>query len=141
MLSSKRFARVGLIMLPSGVKAWCAIASENISGKTLAPKCSKGILRDHNERLPPTIEGEADSSSACRSLNGCGRNLETQSILFFILPGIEALYSGDAIINASFAKSRFLNCSAPAGCESFVSKSWLNEGQSNSLILAKSALP
>ena len=51
----------------------------------------KGILSDQSPRLPPTIEGEADINNACRSLNGCGRNRETQSITFFRRPGIEAI--------------------------------------------------
>jgi hypothetical protein len=44
--------------------------------------------------LPPAIEGEADINRACFSLNGCGRNRDTQSIIFFKSPGMEALYSG-----------------------------------------------
>src|SRR5215510_2101113 len=94
MLSSNLFASVGLLMVPSGVNAWCAIANENILGKTLVPKCSSGIRSDHNPRLPPAIEGDADSSNACLSLKGCGRNLDTQSILFLMFPGMEPLYSG-----------------------------------------------
>src|SRR5436190_18108333 len=141
ILSSKRFARVGLLSVLSGVKAWCAIANENISGKTLAPKCSNGILNVQSPLLPPTIDGDADISNACLSLNGCGRDLETQSMIFLRFPGMEPLYSGDEIIKASLDKSLFRNCSAPAGCEPSNSRSWLNEGQSNSLILAKSTFP
>src|SRR6185369_17100390 len=115
MLSSNLFASVGLLMVPSGVNAWCADANENIFGKTLVPKCSRGILSDQSPRFPPAIEGEAEMRSACRSLKGCGRNLETQSILFLMLPGMEPLYSGDAMINASLAIRRFLNSSAPGG--------------------------
>ena len=113
--SSNRFAKVSSAIFPSGVNALCAIANENILGKTFAPRCSNGILKDQSALLPPPIDGEADISKAWRSLNGCGRNLETQSIVFLNKPGIEPLYSGDEIIKASFAKMRFRNSSAPAG--------------------------
>src|SRR5258708_6645187 len=116
-LSSKRFASMVSAILPSGVNALCAMASENISGKTLAPRCSNGILSDQSARLPPAMEGEADISKAWRSLNGCGRTLETQSMEFFKKPGMEPLYSGDEIINALFAKIRLRNSVAPAGIE------------------------
>jgi hypothetical protein len=39
-------------------------------------------------------------------LNGCGRTRETQSMTFFSTPGIDALYSGEAMMNASFATGR-----------------------------------
>ena len=58
--SSNRFAKVSSAMLPSGVNALCAIANENIFGKTFAPRCSKGILNDQSALLPPPIEGDAD---------------------------------------------------------------------------------
>ncbi len=137
-LLSNLFARVASFRSPSTLNDLCAIANENMSGKTRAPRCSKGILSDHSPRLPPTIEGEADINKACRSLNGCGRNRETQSITFFRRPGIEPLYSGEEIMNASFAKSRFLNSIAPFGMSPFDSKSWLKEEQSNSLMFARS---
>src|SRR5580765_3815509 len=98
------------------------MASENISGKIRAPKCSNGMRSDHRPLLPPAIEGEADISKPCNSLNGCGRNRETQSIEFFRKPGIEPLYSGDEIINASFAKSRLRNSFAPSGRVPFASR-------------------
>src|SRR5258705_11559603 len=94
-LSSNLFAIVVSLRSPSAVNALCAIANENISGKTLAPRCSKGILSDQSPRLPPIMEGEADIIKACRSLNGCGRNRETQSITFLRRPGMELLYSGE----------------------------------------------
>lgn len=53
-----------LAMRPSGAKAWCARASENMSGYTRAPRCSSGMRSAHRPRLPPTIDGEADSSNA-----------------------------------------------------------------------------
>src|SRR6266487_6227048 len=129
------------MIFPWGSKAWCAIANENISGKTRAPRCSKGMRSDHNARLPPAIEGDADINKACRSLKGCGRNLDVQSITFLRCPGMEALYSGDEIMNASLDISRLRNCSAPGGIIFFNSISWLYEGQSNSFISAKSTMP
>jgi hypothetical protein len=45
-------------------------------------------------------------STPWRSLKGCGLNRETQSIELFRTPGIEALYSGLAITNASLAVMR-----------------------------------
>src|SRR5688572_4456980 len=120
---SNRFAKVSSAILPSDVNALCAVAKENISGNTLAPRCSSGILKDQSDLLPPPIEGEADISRAWRSLNGWGRNRETQSIEFFSRPGIEPLYSGDEIINASFAKIRLRSSSAPVGWKLFISRS------------------
>src|SRR6185436_2359462 len=124
MFSSKRFAKVSSAIFPSGVNALCAIANENIFGKTFAPRCSNGILKDQRALLPPPIEGDADINNAWLSLNGWGRILETQSIAFLINPGIEPLYSGDEIMKASFAKMRLQNSSAAFGCELFASKSW-----------------
>ncbi len=57
-------------MFPLGVNALCAVANENMLGKTFAPRCSNGILNDHNDLFPPPIEGEADKSKACCSLKG-----------------------------------------------------------------------
>jgi hypothetical protein len=59
-----------------------------------APRCSKGTRRAQTPRLPPTIDGDADSSRPCRSWKGCGWQRETQSTAFLSAPGIEALYSG-----------------------------------------------
>ena len=115
--SSNRLANVLSAISPSVENALCAVASENILGKTFAPRCSNGIRKDQRALLPPPIEGDADINKAWRSLKGCGRNLETQSIEFFRRPGIEPLYSGDEIIKASFARILFLNSSAPAGIE------------------------
>jgi len=61
------------------------------------------------------MDGDADSSSACLPLNGCGRNRDTQSITFFSAPGIDPLYSGAAMTNASFASSRRRSSVAPDG--------------------------
>src|SRR5688572_12426527 len=134
--SSKRFDNVSSAISPADVNALWAIANENILGKTLAPRCSKGIRKDQRALLPPPIEGEADISNACFSLNGWGRNLETQSMAFLIKPGIDPLYSGDDIMKASFAKMRLRNSSAPVGCKLIVSESWLKEGQSKSIMFA-----
>ncbi len=98
------------------------------------------MRKDQTPRLPPTNDGDADISKACRSLKGCGRNLDTQSIEFFKCPGIEPLYSGEQIMKASLARSLFLNSFAPSGILPFASRSWLNDGQSNSCILAKSTV-
>src|SRR6185503_3958247 len=54
-----------------------------MSGYTRTPRCSSGTRSAHNPRLPPTIDGDADRSSACLPLNGCGLNRDTQSITFF----------------------------------------------------------
>src|SRR5436190_11600337 len=112
-----------------------------MSGKTRAPRCSNGIRSDHSALLPPPMEGEADINKAWCSLNGWGRNLETQSMAFLMSPGIEPLYSGDEIMKASFAKIRLRNSSAPFGWELFDSRSWLKEGQSNSCMPARSTMP
>src|SRR6187399_1429215 len=53
---------------------------------------------------------------------------------------MEALYSGDEITNASFANSLLRNSIAPLGTVPFTSTSWLNEGHSNSCMLAKSTV-
>ena len=74
----------------------------------------EGHAQRQTPRLPPTIEGEADSS-ACRSWKGCGWKRETQSTEFLSTPGIEALYSGEQTTNASEASSRRRSSSAPAG--------------------------
>ena len=75
----------------------------------------EGDAQARTPRLPPTIEGEADSSRACRSWKGCGWKRETQSTAFLSTPGIEALYSGEQITNASVAFSRRRSSSAAAG--------------------------
>jgi hypothetical protein len=78
---------------------------------------------DHSPRLPPTIDGDADISSAWRPLNGCGRKRDAQSMVFFRYPGTDALYSGLAMMNASAASSRSRSRSAPGGIASFCSAS------------------
>jgi hypothetical protein len=70
---------------------------------------------DHRPRLPPAIDGDAESRKHCLPLNGCGRMRDAQSITFLSTPGIEALYSGEEIMNASAALSRRLNSCAGAG--------------------------
>ena len=70
------------------------------------------------------IEGDADIRSPCLPLNGCGRKREVQSMTFFRTPGIEALYSGDAIMTASAVTSRSRRRCAPAGMPSSVCTSW-----------------
>ena len=47
------------------------------------------------------MEGEADMSRQWRSLKGCGRRRDTQSIAFLRTPGIDPLYSGEATTRAS----------------------------------------
>jgi long-chain acyl-CoA synthetase len=59
-------------MRPSAVKARWARARENMSGYSRAPRCSNGTRSAHRPRLPPLIDGDADISNPCRSLNGCG---------------------------------------------------------------------
>src|SRR6516165_3834245 len=115
MLSSNLFPNVSSAILPSALNALCAIANENMFGNTFAPKCSSGIRNCQRARLPPAIEGDADITKACLSLNGCGRKRETQSMEFLISPGMEPLYSGDEIMKASFANNRLRNSSAPGG--------------------------
>jgi hypothetical protein len=56
-------------------------------------------------------------------LNGCGLARDTQSIAFFNTPGIDPLYSGDTITNASAASSRERNSCAPSGRPAAVSTS------------------
>jgi hypothetical protein len=58
------------------------------------------------------MDGDADISNPCRSLNGCGANRDTQSMAFFRAPGIEALYSDAATTNPWQASSRSRNSSA-----------------------------
>ena len=96
-----------------------------MSGYTREPRCSSGTRSDQRPRLPPTIDGEADSKNACLPLNGCGRNRDTQSIRFFRSPGIDPLYSGDAMTNASFPSTRRFSSVAPGGKPSFACTSWL----------------
>src|SRR5687767_8423845 len=125
MLSSNLFASFSSAIFPSGENAWCALAKENIFGYTRVPKCSKGMRKDHSARFPPAMEGEADMSIALCSLKGCGRNRDTQSITFFSNPGTEPLYSGDDMMNASFANNRSRKVVAPFGKGSLFSTSWL----------------
>jgi len=61
------------------------------------------------------MDGEADISSPCSSLNGCGWYRDTQSIAFFSAPGMEALYSGAQTTKPSQAVRRARNRSAPGG--------------------------
>src|SRR5262249_5979308 len=56
---SKRARSAGSAML-SPASALCAIASENMSGKMRAPRCSSGTRRDQRPRLPPASDGDAD---------------------------------------------------------------------------------
>src|SRR5207253_8505781 len=74
--------------------------------QTCALPISSGTRSAHRPRLPPAMDGEADSRSACLPLNGCGRNRDTQSIRFFSSPGIDPLYSGEAMTNPSFEIGR-----------------------------------
>src|SRR5437868_424775 len=92
-------------------------------------------------RLPPTIEGDADSNIACRPLKGCGLKRDTQSMTFFNTPGMDELYSGDAMMTASAAFRRRHSSRAPAGTPSSRSTSKSYDGQSNSDIAARSAMP
>lgn len=102
------------------------------------PKCSSGTRSAHRPRLPPIIEGEDETSSACLVLNGCGRTRETQSMAFFSNPGTEALYSGDEITNASQRLILSHRANAPAGSPSESSRSPSYSGMSKSRILARS---
>ena len=68
-----------------------------MSGYTRAARCSNGTRSADRPRLPPTIEGDADSSKPWR---GCGRKRDTQSIAFLSSPGTDALDSGEEITNA-----------------------------------------
>src|ERR1700681_1575768 len=99
-----------------------------------APRCSKGIRSDQRPRLPPAMDGEAESSSPCLSLKGCGSIRETQSIAFFRTPGMEALYSGEEITSASQLSRRRLTSRAPPGGPVSCSTSELNDGESKSAI-------
>jgi hypothetical protein len=76
-----------------------------------------------------------------RPLNGCGRKRDAQSIAFLSTPGTEALYSGEAITKASAASRRSRSASAPAGIPAPFSTSWSYDGQSKSLIAARSTTP
>jgi hypothetical protein len=66
---------------------------------------------------------------------------ETQSKAFLRTPGIEALYSGEAMTNASFACRRLRSSSAAAGKPFSTWTSALYEGQSNSAIEPRSTVP
>src|SRR5712692_1613723 len=112
-----------------------------MSGNTHAPRCSKGMRTAHRPRLPPTMDGDAESSKPCRSLNGCGRYRDTQSIAFLSSPGIEELYSGETTTKASLASSRRRNASTPGGNPPPSWSSWSYEGESNSCIDARSTVP
>src|ERR1043165_7216589 len=99
-----------------------------------APRCSSGTRSAQRPRLPPAIDGDAERRKPCLPLNGWGRKRDVQSIVFFSAPGIEPLYSGAAMRNASAARSRSRNRCAPAGSPSASSASWAYDGQSKSLI-------
>jgi hypothetical protein len=75
---------------------------------------------DHSPRFPPAIDGDADMSRPCLPLNGCGRTRDTQSIKFLSAPGIDALYSGEAMTKASAASShrrkRVAGSGTPVSC-------------------------
>jgi hypothetical protein len=109
--------------MSSPSSALWAAASENMSGKMRAPRCSNGTRSAHSPRLPPTIDGDADSSSPWRPSNGCGRKREVQSMTFLSMPGIDMLYSGDAMMKASLASRRRCSSWAPGGMPSAVSTS------------------
>jgi hypothetical protein len=87
------------------------------------------------------MDGEADKSSPCISLNGCGWWRDTQSMTFLSWPGIEALYSGEQMTNATAAVSRRCSSRGPGGSPSARWTSWLNDGASNSAIVARSTSP
>src|SRR6267378_4650248 len=97
-----------------------------MSGYTRAPRCSSGCRRAHSPILPPVIDGDAAIRNACLPLKGWGLNRETQSIVFLRTPDIDALYSGDAIMNPSVATSLSWSACAPAGrpCANSVSRSY-----------------
>ena len=59
---------------------------------------------------------------------------------FLSVPGIDALYSGDAMMNASLPWSRARNAAAPAGIPFAASRSPSYEGPSKSFIAARSTV-
>jgi hypothetical protein len=124
-----------------GIEGLVAWASENMSGYSLAPRCSSGTRRAHSPRLPPDIDGDADISSPARSLNGCGLRRDTQSIEFLSTPGIEALYSGAATTNPLQASRQRRNSSAPSGNPSSYWTSVSYEGVSKSRMDLRSTSP
>src|SRR5215211_3192835 len=93
---------------------------------------------DQRPRLSPAIDGEAESRSPCRPLNGCGRKRDAQSIAFLRTPGIEALYSADAMTNASAALMRRQSSRAGSGRSPPLSASPSYDGQSKSSMRARS---
>src|SRR4029078_2810731 len=95
----------------------------------------------HRPRLPPTIDGDADRRSACRSWNGWGWKRETQSTAFLSTPGSEAVYSCEEITKASVASIRRRSDSAPAGKPVSLCASALYEGHSKSAIVPWSTVP
>jgi hypothetical protein len=74
-------------------------------------------------------------------LKGCGLNRDTQSIAFLSSPGIDALYSGDAMTKASESSRRARSASAPLGKPSRSCTSASNDGMSKSVIEARSTVP
>ena len=71
-----------------------------------AQRPEAAVAADHRRRRR--------EQQAVAPLNGCGRKRDTQSIAFLSTPGIDALYSGDAIMNASLVDAS-RSASAPAG--------------------------
>ena len=113
----KRFVRER----PVGVERLVRLRQrKHVGVDSRAPRCSNGMRSDHSPRLPPTIDGDAESNSACFPLNGCGRKRDAQSTAFFSAPGIDALYSGEAMMNASAALIRRQSACAPSGGPSVV---------------------
>src|ERR1700737_614426 len=106
-----------------------------------APRCSNGIRSDQRPRLPPAMDGEAESSKPCISLKGWGSIRETQSTAFFRTPGMEALYSGEEMTNASQPTRRRLNSRAPLGGPDSSNTSPLNDGESKLAIEARPPEP
>jgi hypothetical protein len=83
---------------------------------------------------------DADMSSACLVSNGCGWYRDTQSMVFFSAPGMEKLYSGEAMTMAC-ASSSLLAHGLGAGREALAA--WWSasyEGVSKSLIRARSTV-
>src|SRR5579862_5991854 len=142
IVESNRFCRTSLRILPFLSIAWCASASENMSGYTRAPRCSSGTRNDQRPRLPPLIDGDADISRHCLPLNGCGRIRDVQSITFLRIPGMELLYSGDAMMKASvfisLSRRRCAPEGTPAPCSTSPSSSY--DGHSKSESVARSAI-
>src|SRR5512141_112251 len=60
---------------------------------------------------------------------------------FLRMPGMDALYSGDETMNPSVDSSLERNRSAPAGIPEEASTSPSYEGQSKSLIVARTTVP